>query len=102
MFTLNPAERPTARELWSHAWFQKFNLDVSHAAGQPIDQIIIKNLVNFRGRSRLRRECLHILVKMIPPEEFGSLREQFNRIDTDGSGTIEVEELREAVRASSL
>ena len=68
----------------------------------PIDKGIIENLVKFRGRSRLRRECLQILVKMIPPEEFGSLRQQFNRIDTDGSGTIEVEELREAVRNSSL
>mmetsp|Transcript_36642 Transcript_36642/g.44809 ORF Transcript_36642/g.44809 Transcript_36642/m.44809 type:complete len:123 (+) Transcript_36642:623-991(+) len=24
MFTLDPAERPTARELWTHAWFKKF------------------------------------------------------------------------------
>ena len=58
--------------------------------------------MRFRGRTRLRRECLNILVKMINPAEFGSLRDQFNRIDTNGSGTIEVDELREAVRSSSL
>ena len=94
MLNTDPSERPTARELWAHAWFHKFKLDSSHAAGLPIDRGIIDNLMKFKGRSRLRRECLHILVKMIPPVEFGSLREQFNHIDTDGSGTIEVEELR--------
>jgi len=58
--------------------------------------------MQFKGRSRLRRECLHILVKMINPSEFGALRKEFNKIDVDGSGTIEVEELREAVNNSNL
>lgn len=102
MFTVDPQQRPTAKELWSHAWFHKFNLDASHEQGQPIDREVLNNLVRFRGRSRLRRECLNILVKMINPAEFSSLREQFNHIDTNLSGTIEVDELREAVRASSL
>ena len=39
-----------------------------------------------------------ILVKMINPSEFRSLRKEFNKIDVDHSGTIELEELRDAVR----
>ena len=74
MFTLDPSQRPTARELWSHAWFAKFNLDTSHQSGQTIDRDVLYNLMQFKGRSRLRRECLHILVKMINPTEFASLR----------------------------
>ena len=35
---------------------------------------------------------------MINPDEFRSLRKEFNKIDTNGSGTIEIEELRSAVR----
>ena len=58
--------------------------------------------MQFRGRSRLRRECLHILVKMINPTEFSNLRGEFNKIDTNGSGTIEVDELKDAVKRSSL
>lgn len=35
---------------------------------------------------------------MINPIEFKELRNEFNKIDTDHSGTIEVSELRAAVR----
>jgi Ca2+-binding EF-hand superfamily protein len=35
---------------------------------------------------------------MINPLEFAALRQEFNKIDTDGSGTIEAHELRKAVQ----
>jgi len=35
---------------------------------------------------------------MINPQEFRTLRKEFNKIDTNGSGTIEIEELKLAVR----
>jgi Ca2+-binding EF-hand superfamily protein len=35
---------------------------------------------------------------MVNPTEFRELRREFNKIDTNGSGTIEKEELRAAVR----
>jgi len=35
---------------------------------------------------------------MVNPREFTELRKEFNKIDTDGSGTIEIEELRNTVR----
>ena len=38
-----------------------------------------------------------ILVKMVNPVEFRSLRKEFNKIDVDHSGTIELDELRTAV-----
>ena len=59
---------------------------------------MLAGLSHFHGRNRLRKECLQILVKMINPAEFRNLRKEFNKIDTDRSGTVEIEELREAVR----
>ena len=35
---------------------------------------------------------------MINPEEFKKLRQQFNKIDKNLSGTIETDELRDAVK----
>jgi len=35
---------------------------------------------------------------MVNPKEFLSLRKEFNKIDSNGSGTIEIDELRQAVR----
>jgi len=59
---------------------------------------VLTGLVNFHGRNRLRRECLQILVKMVNPREFLELRKEFNKVDTNLSGTIEIEELRATVR----
>ena len=35
---------------------------------------------------------------MVNPAEFRDLRREFNKIDTNGSGTIEKDELRAAVK----
>ena len=35
---------------------------------------------------------------MINPKEFSDLRKEFNKIDKNGTGTIEIIELRDAVR----
>ena len=35
---------------------------------------------------------------MVNPKEFQSLRKEFNKIDVNGSGTIEINELKQAVR----
>ena len=50
---------------------------------------MVQNLQNFKGTSALRKAALSILVKMLNPEEFKRLREEFNKIDTNMSGTIE-------------
>ena len=63
---------------------------------------IVNNLRNFKGRSHLRRASLNILAKMVNPKEFVSLREAFNKIDTDLSGTIEIAELKKAVMDSEV
>ena len=63
-----------------------------------LDAAVLAGLSHFHGRNRLRKECLQILVKMINPIEFRNLRKEFNKIDTDGSGTVELEELRDAVK----
>ena len=63
-----------------------------------LDAAVLAGLSRFHGRNRLRKECLQILVKMINPIEFRNLRKEFNKIDTDGSGTVELDELRQAVR----
>ena len=63
---------------------------------------MLRGLTQFQGKNRLRKECLKILTMMINPREFLSLREVFNRIDTNGSGTIEIEELKEAVRLNHV
>jgi len=101
MFTMNPDKRPTARECQTHQWFRKqAQASFVGEGNDAISPEVIESLLRFHGRSLLRRECLQILVKMVNPSEFTSLRAEFNKIDLNRSGTIEIEELREAVRKS--
>ena len=102
MFNVEYQQRPTAKEVQTHLWFNLLLSDSEQArADQPISQEVLHGLVNFHGRNRLRRQCLQILVKMVNPREFIDLRREFNKIDTNMSGTIEVDELRKCVRRYS-
>ena len=58
----------------------------------------VSGLQQFHGKNKLRRESLNFLVKMVNPKEFSALRKEFNKIDTDGSGTLELSELIQAVK----
>lgn len=54
-------------------------------------------MVQFQGQSKLRKQCLQILIKMVNPKEVEELQEEFKKIDTNGDGTLDVKELRDAV-----
>jgi len=98
MLKVKPEERFSAKEAFDHPWFKHEQTDDTGAI--PAD--IIANLRKFKGRSHLRRATLNILVKMVNPKEFVQLRAAFNKIDKDMSGTIEAEELRQAVRDTEI
>ncbi len=49
--------------------------------------------------NKLKKEAVKIIVGFLPENEIRGLREMFHSIDADGSGTITVTELREALRA---
>ena len=58
---------------------------------------IINNLKQFKGQSELRRASLNIFVKMCQPKEYDRISSQFKSIDKDGTGFIEVDELRKVL-----
>lgn len=100
MFCIDPNERPTANECMTHEWFKKVvDAEKYEDCDEIISNEILTSLKLFTGKSRLRRECLQILAKIVNPKEFQSLRVAFNRIDTNNSGTIEINELRTAVES---
>lgn len=94
MLMVDPKARFSAKEAFEHAWFKNEQTETTGTI--PVE--IIENLRKFKGRSHLRRATLNILVKMVNPKEFVELRAAFNKIDKDLSGTIEAEELKQAVR----
>ncbi len=47
----------------------------------------------FKGSSKFKKAALNILVKMLNPKEIEHLRGEFQKVDTDNSGVIEIAEL---------
>jgi len=50
----------------------------------------MKKLKEFKVSSTLKKAALNVLVKMLNPKEIDSLRIEFQKIDTDNSGFIEI------------
>jgi Ca2+-binding EF-hand superfamily protein len=46
--------------------------------------------------------ALSILVKMLNPKEIEKLRKEFEKVDTDNSGTIEANELKTAIKNANV
>ena len=55
--------------------------------------------MSYRKRSTLKNAAVNILVKHLDASELKCLRDEFEMIDKDGSGYIEIEELREALKS---
>lgn len=54
----------------------------------------------FRGSSTLKKAAVNILVKHLDQSQLISLKEEFEKIDTDFSGFIELKELETIMKSS--
>lgn len=57
---------------------------------------------SYRGQSLLKKAAVNVLVKHLEADQIAKLREEFEKIDTDHSGFIEVAELEQIIRQSDL
>lgn len=67
-----------------------------------VDVDIVKRLMAFKGQSALKRAAMNMLVQMISQEDVKELREQFEAIDVDGSGMIDIEELSDILKKKGI
>lgn len=96
MLVVSEDDRQSAAELLKHPFFVSH--DNNHAMNVPIDNEIFSNLKRYRGQSHLRKAAMNMLIKMIQPTELSELRAEFEKIDTDMSGIIEIAELKAALK----
>ena len=58
-----------------------------------LEDSLIKRLKEYRGVSHLKRAAINILVKMSSEEDMQPITEYFKKVDTDGTGMININEL---------
>ncbi|WVZ86714.1 hypothetical protein U9M48_033457 [Paspalum notatum var. saurae] len=92
MLNRDPQKRITAAQALQHPW-----LRVGGAPDRPIDSAVLSRMKQFKAMNKLKQLALKIIAENLSPEEIMGLKQMFNNMDTDKSGTITVEELKEGL-----
>ncbi|KAF3620647.1 Calcium-dependent protein kinase 4 [Capsicum baccatum] len=90
----NPKRRLTAHEVLCHPWI----VDDSMTPDKPLDSAVLSRLKQFSAMNKLKKMALRVIAERLSEEEIGGLKELFKMLDTDNSGTITFEELKEGLR----
>lgn len=91
MLDRDPKTRITAAQALEHEWLK----EGGEASDQPIDSAVLIRMKQFRAMNKFKKLALKVMAeKNISDEEIKGLKELFKNIDTDRSGTITLEELK--------
>ncbi|XP_028805795.1 calcium-dependent protein kinase 11-like [Neltuma alba] len=93
MLERDPKKRISAHEVLCHPWI----VDDSVVPDKPLDSAVLSRLKQFSEMNKLKKMARRVIAERCSEEEIGGLRELFKMIDTDNSGTITFEELKEGL-----
>lgn len=103
MLDKDPANRISAEQCLAHPWFTSNDIAENHAGHDPQllhadKMMVLRRIKNFRQPKRLQVAALTFLVNQVDTStfDFAKLRNAFRTLDTDGSGTLELSEIRTA------
>ncbi|OMO90411.1 hypothetical protein CCACVL1_07374, partial [Corchorus capsularis] len=94
MLDRNPKRRLTAHQVLCHPWI----VDDTIAPDKPLDSAVLSRLKQFSAMNKLKKMALRVIAERLSEEEIGGLKELFKMIDTDSSGTITFEELKDGLK----
>ncbi|PKU84357.1 Calcium-dependent protein kinase SK5 [Dendrobium catenatum] len=77
-----------------HPWI----VDDTVAPDRPLDSAVVSRLKHFSAMNKLKKLALRVIAERLSEEEIGGLKELFKMIDTDNSGTITFDELKDGLR----
>lgn len=85
--------RYSAARALAHPWISQDGA----APDAPLDVLVVQNIRKFSGYNRVKQAILVEIAKTFEANEIVDLRRQFALLDTDGSGTISIEEMVNAL-----
>lgn len=87
-------QRLTAREVLNHPWV-KVDGD---APDVPMDPAVLTRLKQFSAMNKMKKLALRVIAKNLTEEEIMGLKQLFKAMDTDNSGAISYQELKEGLK----
>ncbi|KAK1273144.1 Calcium-dependent protein kinase 33 [Acorus gramineus] len=89
MLTYDPKKRITADQVLEHPWIKG-----RQASNTPINSAVLIRMKQFRAMNKFKKLALKVIAENIYEEDIKGLKQMFNSMDTDQSGTITYEELK--------
>ncbi|XP_062014964.1 calcium-dependent protein kinase 34 [Rosa rugosa] len=93
MLNSDPKQRLTAFQVLSHPWIK----EDGEAPDVPLDNAVLSRLKQFKAMNQFKKVALRVIAGCLSEEEIMGLKEMFKSIDTDNSGTITLEELKQGL-----
>ncbi|KAG6478784.1 hypothetical protein ZIOFF_062228 [Zingiber officinale] len=87
----DPCVRLTAAQALAHPWVR----EGGSASEIPLDISVLSNMRRFVKYSRLKQFALRAIASTLDEHELADLRDQFQLIDIDKSGSISLDEMRQ-------
>jgi len=87
------AERLTAEEALEHSWIKG---DTAERA--PLDNSVFSALKNFNASCKFKQAVLGHIANNMSEDAVKQLKATFERLDLDKSGTVTIDELKEAIK----
>ncbi|KAL3850178.1 hypothetical protein ACJIZ3_012060 [Penstemon smallii] len=93
MLNSDPKQRLTAFQVLNHPWIK----EDGEAPDTPLDNAVLDRLKQFRAMNKFKKVALRVIAGCLSEEEIMGLKEMFKGMDTDNSGTITLEELKQGL-----
>ncbi|WVY90685.1 hypothetical protein V8G54_036199 [Vigna mungo] len=93
MLNSDPRQRLTAYEVLNHPWIK----EDGEAPDKPLDNAVLNRLKQFRAMNEFKKVALRVIAGCLSEEEIMGLKQMFKGMDTDNSGTITIEELKQGL-----
>lgn len=94
LLTLDASKRPSCSEILQHRWLKQ----EGHGMDKPLDNVVLSRMKNFAAMNKLKKSALMVVGACLSTEEIAGMKRLFKTIDADGSGTITVKELQDAIK----
>lgn len=87
-------QRLTANEVLNHPWI----IVDGEAPDVPMDPAVLTRLKQFSAMNKMKKLALRVIAKNLTEEEIMGLKEMFKAMDTDNSGAISFQELKDGLK----
>jgi len=90
----DPSKRMTGKQALNHTWITQR----ATRGESPINEQVVKQLKQHAQQNRFQRAMRHKMAMLLTSEELHRLRNMFEGLDADGTGTVSIEELNRALK----